>query len=524
MPSRDVKVIITNGRAMRLHFQQAYEDILQAVDRLMIEDRKRGLDPHYVEVDDQAMMEGWGLDPVTATGSVVQHKRAVDALYHKLLPAYILILGADTVFPHQRLTNPTHDADECVPSDLPYACNAPWGKKIASFRGPTRVVGRLPHKKGTPDPEYFISVLETAANWESRPPSDYAKSYFAVSATSWKNSTERSLDYIFQEHGQLRTCPPNPSPGTKWSAALLKRRAHFLNCHGAVHDPRFYGDDGLLAQLPVAHWSKWIKLKQLEGTVAAVECCYGAELYDPDFASGPGPTPDRVALCNAYLGGGAYGYLGSTTIAWGASLGSTAADVICQYFLRHALHGASTGRAMLMARLDFVETESPLNAHELKTLAQFNLLGDPSIHPVGLASAAETPPGPPEAAPAGSELVSHEVARGKRRRQLAAKGLTTLQASSYAHESKAIKAKTKIRRALRARAEHLGIQIARIRSFAVRGARLPKAAVPRLPASTRFHVATARRNASHTGARREIALVAEEADGEIVSIKELHRR
>src|SRR5438552_2848968 len=80
------------------------------------------------------------------------------------------------------------------------------------------------------------------------------------------------------------------------------------------------------------------------GTVVAAECCFGAQLYAPSR------THDRRAVCYAYLDGGAYGYFGSSTIAYGPSTTNGKADLICRYFLEEVLRGSSLGRAALEAR------------------------------------------------------------------------------------------------------------------------------------------------------------------------------
>jgi hypothetical protein len=61
--------------------------------------------------------------------------------------------------------------------------------------------------------------------------------------------------------------------------------------------------------------------------------------------------------------------------------------LICQFFLQRVLAGASLGRAALEARQRFIERCSPLSPINRKTLAQFNLYGDPSITPVDVAMA-----------------------------------------------------------------------------------------------------------------------------------------
>ena len=53
---------------------------------------------------------------------------------------------------------------------------------------------------------------------------------------------------------------------------------------------------------------------------------------------------------------------------------------MCQSFLKQVLAGASLGRAALQARLDYIQAHAVLDPVDLKTLAQYSLLADPSIH------------------------------------------------------------------------------------------------------------------------------------------------
>ena len=59
-------------------------------------------------------------------------------------------------------------------------------------------------------------------------------------------------------------------------------------------------------------------------------------------------------MCNTYLANKAYGYFGSSTIAYGPSTTNDQADLMCQSFLKQVLAGASLGRAALQARLDYI--------------------------------------------------------------------------------------------------------------------------------------------------------------------------
>jgi hypothetical protein len=157
----------------------------------------------------------------------------------------------------------------------------------------------------------------------------------------------------------------------------LQAKAHFINCHGASAHPTFHGEPGF----PVAHDASWVSTRIANGTVAAVECCYGAELYDPSQAAG------QMGIANAYLDCGAAAFFGSTTIAYGPAATNAYADVLCRMFLAEILGGRSVGGAALDARLDYVKASVPLDPIGLKTLAQFILLGDPSTQPVAERSA-----------------------------------------------------------------------------------------------------------------------------------------
>jgi hypothetical protein len=150
---------------------------------------------------------------------------------------------------------------------------------------------------------------------------------------------------------------------------------HFINCHGSPEDPNFYGQRG--SNYPVAHTAGRLVQKIMNGTVIAVECCYGAQLYDPaDAEMQPG-------ICSTYLKDGAYGFFGSSTIAYGPSEGNGQADLICRYFIDEVLDGASLGEAVLKARHRFAQAYTHFDPTDLKTMVQFHLFGDPSVHAVG---------------------------------------------------------------------------------------------------------------------------------------------
>ncbi len=369
------KVIVTNFTALKGKYGPAgVTRIKAALNGVIAADAARGFQTSVVDVANATAMRKAGGREVTAPGNPRQNKRAVDAIYRASAPEYLLLLGAPDVIPHIDLLNPLFggdDPDKFAPADLPYACEAPYSRQVKDFIGPTRVVGRIPDVTGAKDPAYLLGLLDVAATWKSRPASAY-KGVLGISAAVWKGSTALSLKNVFGAAAKTRLVPPK---GPQWTATELAALSHFINCHGAEVDPHYYGQLG--SNYPVAHDAAWVKGKIKEGTVASVECCYGAQLYDP--AKEPGK---QIGIGNAYLANRAYGFFGSTTIAYGPADGNGAADLICQFFLKRVLGGSSLGRAALEARQRFAQGAASLDPVDLKTLVQMNLLGDPSVHPV----------------------------------------------------------------------------------------------------------------------------------------------
>ncbi len=381
----DDKIIVTNRKALLSKYgSKGFATIRKALAVLTAADKKRGINSRIVYLDYVTDMKKTGGKAVINTLDPRENKVAIDAVFKFFNPHYLMILGASDVVPHQDLDNTAYsqsggDDDAHAWGDLPYACDVPYSRDPASFVGPTRVVGRLPDLVAANEPSYLVSLLKTVADYKSRLPEDYTD-YLGLSAEVWQGSTRLSLNNIFGNADKLLLAPPS---GPNYPDGQLRNRMHFINCHGGTASPEFYGQRG--SSYPKSMTTKLTAGEILEGTVAAVECCYGAELYDAITLAVDLP------ICQSYLQQGGYGYFGSTTIAYGPSEGNGAADLICQYFLLNVLDGASIVHAALMARQQFVERTAQMDALDLKTLAQFNLLGDPSVHPIAEPSATKVP-------------------------------------------------------------------------------------------------------------------------------------
>jgi hypothetical protein len=371
------------------------------------------------------------------------------------------------------------------------------------------VVGRLPDLVGAKEPSYLLDVIGKTATWQSRPASDYVK-YFGLSAEVWKGSTRLSLENIFGDAGRLLL---SPKSGPKYRSGELGSRMHFINCHGAVAAPEFYGQSG--TNFPVSLTTPTTKDSILEGTVAAVECCYGGELYDSvtlDLA---------IPICQSYLQQGAYGYLGSTTIAYGPADDNGAADLICQFFLLNLLEGASTGRAALVARQQFVERTAQMDPIDLKTLAQFCLYGDPSVHPV----AKQVAPGVPKGVAADN---AERFFRGERRAKLKLTGEFLKKTKPTASKQQVSgKMPANVKTALANIARNGGLPAGqKFTAFKVKGSKTPKGGAAKLATAPSRYYVTVGRAPQHASVPTvpNVAVVAKEVADRIIGYRIYHAR
>src|SRR6266567_800294 len=521
------KLIVTNVTALRAKYGiGGVKRINRVVSDLIKRDKKRGLHTRLVAIDNAAAMKSLSTKPVIHTADPRENKSAIDGVYRSLSPDYLMILGSIDVIPHQDLKNPLYaprgdDNDQFAYGDIPYACEAPYSQRPEDCLGPTRVVGRLPDITGGKDAAYLVSVIRTAAAYRRITKKAFGD-YFGISAQIWKSSTELSVNNVFGTDKSLSDVPPRAS---RWDGKLLRKPSHFFNCHGAPQSHQFYGQPASgRSSYPVALDGTYVDGKIREGTVAAAECCYGGQLYATSALQ------KKYGICNTYLANKCYGFFASTTIAYGPESGNAQADLLCQFFLQNVLAGASLGRAVTEARQKFVRVASPLDPSDIKTLAQFNLYGDPGITPV------ETPHAvtPPKGAKAAARMLAFRVERKDRRRSLFKEGLN-LSATEPAPKKRSAPPSKSILAAMRAKARDVGIVPGASLSFAIRHPkaikqRMPIAMLSRDTAPTAFHVlfgrqATQAKKVSmdkKPGVVDIVALIGKEVSGKIVSFAKIY--
>lgn len=370
-----VKVLVTSKNKLQFKYGKNFGALEKLFSSLIAADAKRNIDTKLVYIDEEASAKAAGIQ-ATKLINEKTCKKAVDDIAQKHTPAYIMIIGAQDVIPFQCINNPAgDDGDLQVESDLPYACESAYSQSINDFTGPTRVVGRLPDLPGIQkNVSYLTTLINNIIRQKPAAASKYNSRYFAISTNVWKKSTAMTLQTIFNDNKML-LLSPSGKPDKAFTKEDFKPLVHFYNCHGAKADPGYYGQKG--NSYPTAIASSALAKNIAYGTVIAAECCYGAQLYDSSDLNGIN------SIANTYLQYGAIAFAGSSTIAYGPSDNNALADLMTRYFLESILNGASTGRAMLEARQKFLSESGPqLDPYELKTLAQFMLLGDPSVQPV----------------------------------------------------------------------------------------------------------------------------------------------
>ena len=537
------KVIVSNRSALIAKYGDAgFKKINSALKKLVAADADRSLTTRVIFLDDAIDMTSMGATVVGSASNKPQNKAAIDTIFTALTPDYVMILGSVDVIPHQDLANPVFDPkhpkfdeDKIVPSDLPYACEAPSSSAIEDFIAPSRVVGRLPDVTGTNNPKYLLGLLSHAI--EPTTGTSRQVSAFGLTAKVWQRSTSKTMRALFGKGHLPRV---SPEDGPEWADQELESRFHFINCHGDKRSPQFFGEPD---DFPIAHDATFITSRIKAGTVAAAECCYGAELYDPHGQSG------QIGIGNTYLGCGALAYFGSTTIAYGPATRNNYADVLCKLFIEEVLKGRSTGDAVLTARQRYAKLLKPIDAFDLKTLGQFILLGDPSIHPVRKSKAKskakarargfEPAAKPKKAAGQFDRSAEARSERRRRSRQEAEVIEATAPVASREEETPSDVAASIANRAasegisapsVRTFATTVGAGgAARARSFSVAAApsaefrRRAVAAEEVTRANTRVHVAVGRPNA-RDGDRLQhpVAIVAQERNGQVTRVETIY--
>jgi len=496
------KIIISNRSALQKKYSKGFSPIKKDLEKLIAFDKKRGFTTTICYIDDATTMKKVKGKAVTKASDAKAVKSAIDALYKGYQPDYMLIFGASDIIPFVRLKNPLYDAPEGdtdfrIESDLPYCCDKPYSTDPAKFFSPTRVVGRLPDLVGVGLPQVFSLLITNITKHKAGKAEDF-DDCFGLSVWKWRISTGLSLEEILGSQKSLRT---SPDEGPQFTKKQLQPKLHFINCHGSINDTMFYGQKG--QDYPPALTSTTLSGKVSFGTAVAAECCYGNQLYEPN-------SIDELPICNRYLTEGALAMVGSSTTSYGPFKSQGLSDLITQYFLINILAGASTGRSFLQAQQKFLQESGPhIDPFEMKTIAQYYLLGDPSVVLVNNSKVFS---------PKSKSSIEKKLApaqRKDRRVMLEAKGEELGRSIAAPRKLKTRSRSKKINEVLKP----FNMQGRSAMSFQSR-----KAAVgpgKAFASSVKFHVVTKRKNlpGKRAGIQRIEAVVVKEIGGSLVDVK-----
>jgi hypothetical protein len=393
-----VKLSVTVKRRLERKYKKnsaALKQINTAIEDWIAADADRGVHTVHVAVDDSAeMLRVWRdyfpkaprVRPVSGRVTALKVKRAVDDLWERLKPKYLVLFGGDDLVPMFRVPNPTHywsqgatDWDRMLPTDSPYASRKPFDPQdIDSYLVPDRVIGRIPDIKSIKDPGWLVDYLKTAARWRSKFPSFYKKTY-AICTSESSSAGRECMQFISKPVSNLLISPPTRDTSTS-ARNRLSARLHLIKCHGTRLDANFWGKGKRFVR---AIKSTTLKECLKPATLVGTTCCWGAQIFSPYARHA---RRGRWPLASTYLRKGAFAFVGSTARAWfgGPTMGF--ADYIVADYLKWILRRASIGRAFLESKHGYMcyylEGGGTADALDQKTMIEYVLLGDPSIHPV----------------------------------------------------------------------------------------------------------------------------------------------
>ncbi len=87
------KIILTNQSQLKKKYGSSTA-IDKELKKMIAADKGRGIKTTVVHVDVAAEMKKYGGKAVTSAGSAAQNKAAIDAVYNKADPDYLMLLGA----------------------------------------------------------------------------------------------------------------------------------------------------------------------------------------------------------------------------------------------------------------------------------------------------------------------------------------------------------------------------------------------------------------------------------------------
>ena len=353
---KKVGIILTRGRALLNELSGGSpEELHSIINEYASFCEKKGIHYYYLDLDDNAVGSGSG--GVESTVALLQKINKAAQI------KYLFILGNERVIQVAKWEDLTED-DQDVESDLCYTLletGSPW--ESGTFRISKAIrVGRLPVYGGEDFGlfrSYFETVMAAAPHFETT-------KKFGLSALVWEDESNEEFSSFSKEEVEVS---PEVSISNVKKYISPDINIFYFNLHGSNETEYWYGQKGRCFPEAV---SPDLFNTSKKPYIVGVEACYGAKYTD-------GLTADDSILLKA-MTHKCISFLGSSKIAYGTPTApGCCADVIIGEFLRQISNGETAGNAFLQGMKKLVSAGKRLDDTEVKTLAEFNLYGDPSV-------------------------------------------------------------------------------------------------------------------------------------------------
>ena len=293
--------------------------------------------------------------------------------------------------------NPTDDDDKEVPSDNPYAT------LDSNYFVPGWPVGRLPGETGQDaaillgqihrliDYHSRLQRLTSAPTWieiffrlfdrfkvSAKKMRKSSTANFGITAAVWRKASNNVFTTIGSA-GDMLISPPDQT-GTYAATRVADANLAYANLHGTHDGPDWYGQRDAQESPTGPDYPVAINPAVLQSTGHAPqfifsEACYGAYIIN---------KKEDESMALKFMGIGAQGMVGSTTIAYGSvDAPLIGADLLGSFFWKALKEGSTSGEAFMRAKIglaqEMAKRQGFLDGEDQKTLISFVLYGDPLV-------------------------------------------------------------------------------------------------------------------------------------------------